>query len=160
MSHVIYHPATVTVSTDENGSADFALEVPGTFSGFYGDGRYFKEVLMWSVSGADGDRVHNLRIEDVDRILKPNQNVTDNQMRVRFPDYPVIQYMDDRDIPAENRGVYLPVDYPIKIIPIDAGRGFQFIPAQLYICGSFEAGDSAQGRTLRINITWGKAINA
>src|ERR1051326_6278051 len=123
-------------TTDETGAASGCMKIPGTFSGIDGfsanpitgllpDGRYLKQAQIWTENGSPGDRVTNIRVEDMDGIL--------SAVSGSLPYYPVVQYLSDQDITEDDEvsdGLGVPQNTVISITPIDPidNRGLQFIP--------------------------------
>lgn len=153
---IFFYPAFITATTDVNGLAQIQFKVPGTFTSANGlitpppDGRYLKKLEIWTESGANGDKLSNISIKDIDSVIPA-------QLQSLFPNYPVIQYLYDTDVDASNGGIKIPPSQIISIDPFDpALHGIQFIPAGLYICADFTAAGLSIGKVININLFWGK----
>lgn len=158
MGNIVLYPASSRVLTGEDGTASVCLRVPGTFNGNDGfseppsDGRYLREIQVWTEDGTGGDQVKNIRIEDDLKVL--------GAAAVLFKDYPVIQNMADVSATGEgiSDGLIIPMGRMITLGPIDSiqNRGLRFIPAEVSLCFDVVAGDGASGRAFCANYLWGK----
>lgn len=143
-------------TANAQGLGSIQTKVPGVFNGVNGidsppaNGRYLREIHIWTDNGVSGDVLNNIRVQDIDGIIPV-------PVQAAFPAYPVIQTLSETEPPEGNAlaGVGIPVGQVLILRPIDPhdNRGFQFIPSGLYICADFH---SVIGKTVRVNYIWGK----
>lgn len=152
----MYSATAYSTVPEQSTTKDNALKIPGTFAGLDGNayptgGRWLKRAQIWTDSGAAGDKLTNLRIEDTDgKIPQP--------LRALFPAYPVISYLMDQEVESPGEGgLQIPPGIVLNVEPIDPldSRGLQFIPSELYLCSTF---NSSANKTCRINYIWGKYV--
>lgn len=164
MGSIYFYSAHESKTTDDSGVVSIKTKIPGIFTGVNGfvspfpQGRYFKKAQIWTENGSQGDSITNLRIEDTDGVL--------GAASAAFTHYPVIQTLYDSDVAsnggATSGGLGIPAGEIMEISAIDPidNRGLVFVPAQMYLCSDFIAGDGASGRTIRVNYIWGKYFEA
>lgn len=143
----------MAVETGLDGIANFSAKIPGTFNGVADNcnGRFLKSVQVWADSPANGDRLHNARVEDSDLILQGLG------LHVNFPNYPVLVYFEDEELDETSqikKGFYIPESGALRMEKLDPRDNFDFIPSGMYLKGRIT---STALKTFRINCVWGKS---
>lgn len=154
------YSALSSATTILGGSVDNQIKIPGTFTSFDpaiapSNGRWLKKTMIWTDTGAAGDKIVSLRLEDVDGVIPV-------PARAAFISYPVISYLMDQDVESPGSpGLYIPPGIVLTIEPIDPvdNRGLQFLPSGLYLCSTFTSGALGINKTCRINYIWGKYLD-
>lgn len=142
------------------GSVDFSVQIPGTYAGINpndptGAGRYFKKAQIWSGTPVAGDSVTNLKVTDTDGHLS-------TQEKALFPNYPDLFYLYETSVPTGcNAGLIIPsagASAPLEIYQFDqyGNPVLKFLPAQLYLTGTFNTGNGVLGTVFNCNLFWGK----
>lgn len=141
-----------SMTTGLGGSVTTSVQIPGTFGGIIpadpSQGRYLKSVMIWCDAPAAGDQITLLQVVDTDGLVPSG-------IRALFPDYPVIFDLLD-DPSGATKALMLP-GTPIIVEAFDViGQPTtRFIPSQLYIKMTYQAGGLGLSKTMRTVIRWG-----
>ena len=134
-------------STDSNGIAKFAIQVPAPGRWIaYGDAEFENRAM--------GDYVSKIEIKDLDSLI-PTQGQAD------YPLYPIIAYYDEKNFtgtPSANSigtikpGVSMTFKYgDTEVQPVG---GYGFIPEGFYLCVELQKATATADEKCQISIDW------
>lgn len=151
MSNFGFGFASFSITTTLGGSATTSVKIPGTFGGIQTSdptqGRYLKSVTVWCDAPSNGDQITLLQIVDTDGVVPV-------PARAAFPNYPVI--FDMLDTVGGVQSLLL-ASTPVEFDAFDTSgvATSRFLPSQLYLKVTFQAGDLSIGKIMRAVIRWG-----
>lgn len=91
----IEKPICYTVTTDAGtGLGSISIKMSGTYNGLtqeVSNGFFLTGIDFFTDVGVNGDRVYDIKIEDVDNVIPVND-------RSPYPNYPVIKYFYDENL--------------------------------------------------------------
>lgn len=141
-----------SATTGIGGSATVSVPVPGTFGGLNpndpSQGRYLKNAMIWCDSPSAGDELSLLQVVDTDGVVPA-------PARAAFPNYPVIFDLLDT-VTGLSPALFIPSSgFLAEAFDATGSPMTRFIPSQLYIKATYQAGGLGIAKTMRIVLRWG-----
>lgn len=141
-----------SMTTGLGGSVTNSVQVPGTFGGINPNdpaaGRFLKSVMLWCDSPAAGDQITLLQVVDTDGVVP-------SIVRAAFPNYPVIFDLLDTASGASSALMMPSSPLTVEAFDTEGQPTSRFLPSQLYLKFTYQAGGLGIAKTIRAVVRWG-----
>lgn len=142
----------ITGNSGIDGTVTVSVQIPGTFGGITpadpGAGRYLKNAMIWCDSPATGDQFTLLQVVDTDGVVPV-------PIRGNFPNYPVIIDLLD-NATGGTKALFIPSGgISMDAFDTNGNTTARFLPSQLYLKMTYQAGGLGIGKTFRAVVRWG-----